>query len=54
MPITEAEKIWKDGELVDWADANVHASPLLRTRTWRSEPHAHPAGEVSVRLTATL
>jgi len=24
MPITEAEKIWKDGELVDWADANVH------------------------------
>ena len=24
MPITEAEKIWKDGALVDWADANVH------------------------------
>ena len=24
MPITEVEKIWKDGELVDWADANVH------------------------------
>ena len=24
MPITEAEKIWKDGELVEWADANVH------------------------------
>jgi branched-chain amino acid aminotransferase len=24
MPITEAEKIWKDGELVDWADAKVH------------------------------
>ena len=24
MPITEADKIWKDGALVDWADANVH------------------------------
>jgi branched-chain amino acid aminotransferase len=24
MPITEVEKIWKDGELVVWADANVH------------------------------
>jgi branched-chain amino acid aminotransferase len=24
MPITEAEKIWKDGALVEWADANVH------------------------------
>ena len=24
MPITEAERIWKDGQLVDWADANVH------------------------------
>ena len=24
MPITEVEKIWMDGELVDWADANVH------------------------------
>ena len=24
MPITHVEKIWMDGELVDWADAQVH------------------------------
>ena len=24
MPITEVEKIWMDGELVDWRDATVH------------------------------
>ncbi len=24
MPITEVEKIWMNGELVDWADARVH------------------------------
>ena len=24
MPITEAEKIWMDGELVPWQDAKVH------------------------------
>ena len=24
MPIPEVEKIWKDGELVDWRDATVH------------------------------
>jgi branched-chain amino acid aminotransferase len=24
MPITEVDKIWMDGELVDWGDANVH------------------------------
>ena len=24
MPITEVEKIWMNGELVDWADAQVH------------------------------
>jgi branched-chain amino acid aminotransferase len=24
MPLTESEKIWMDGELVDWADAKVH------------------------------
>ena len=24
MPITKVEKIWMDGELVDWDDANVH------------------------------
>jgi branched-chain amino acid aminotransferase len=24
MPITEVEKIWMDGELVDWKDAKVH------------------------------
>jgi len=24
MPITEVEKIWMNGELVDWADAKVH------------------------------
>ena len=24
MPITPTEKIWLDGELVDWQDANVH------------------------------
>ena len=24
MPITEVEKIWMDGELVDWQDAQVH------------------------------
>ena len=25
MPITEVEKIWMDGELVDWRDAKIHA-----------------------------
>jgi branched-chain amino acid aminotransferase len=24
VPITEVEKIWMDGELVDWADAKIH------------------------------
>lgn len=24
MPLTESDKIWMDGELVDWADAKVH------------------------------
>ena len=24
MPITEVDKIWMDGELVDWRDATVH------------------------------
>ena len=24
MPITQVEKIWMDGELVDWADAKIH------------------------------
>ena len=24
MPITEVEKIWMDGELVDWRDAQIH------------------------------
>ena len=24
MPITEVEKIWMDGELVDWRDAKIH------------------------------
>jgi branched-chain amino acid aminotransferase len=24
MPITPSEKIWMDGELVDWADAKIH------------------------------
>ena len=24
MPLTPTEKIWMDGELVDWADATVH------------------------------
>src|ERR1700680_900236 len=24
MPIIESEKIWMDGELVDWADARIH------------------------------
>src|ERR1700724_1663332 len=24
MPITESEKIWMDGELIDWADAKIH------------------------------
>lgn len=24
MPITETEKIWMDGQLVDWKDANIH------------------------------
>ena len=24
MPITETEKIWMDGRLVDWKDANIH------------------------------
>jgi branched-chain amino acid aminotransferase len=30
MPIPEVSKIWMDGELVDWADANVHVlTPTL-------------------------
>jgi len=30
MPITEVAKIWMDGELVDWADAQVHVlTPTL-------------------------
>ncbi len=24
MPITKTEKIWMDGELVDWDDATIH------------------------------
>ena len=24
MPITKSEKIWMDGRLVDWDDANIH------------------------------
>ena len=24
MPIAEVEKIWMDGELVDWAEAKIH------------------------------
>ena len=24
MPITEVEKIWMNGELVDWSDAKIH------------------------------
>ena len=24
MPITQVEKIWMDGELVDWSDAKIH------------------------------
>jgi hypothetical protein len=24
MPLTTVEKIWMDGELVDWADAKIH------------------------------
>src|ERR1700730_10003144 len=24
MPITESDKIWMDGQLVDWADAKIH------------------------------
>ena len=24
MPIPEVEKIWMDGELVDWKDATIH------------------------------
>ncbi len=24
MPLTETEKIWMNGELVDWADAKIH------------------------------
>ena len=27
MPITPTEKIWMDGELVDWADARIHVLP---------------------------
>jgi branched-chain amino acid aminotransferase len=24
VPIAEVDKIWMDGELVDWADAKIH------------------------------
>ena len=26
MPLTETEKIWMNGELVDWADAKIHVA----------------------------
>ena len=34
VPIAEVEKIWMDGELVDWADAKIHvlSHALLQNR----------------------
>ena len=41
MPIPEVEKIWMDGELVDWArgqDPRPHACPALRLGRLRGHP----------------
>ena len=51
MPITEVDKIWMDGELVDWRDAKIHVlSPraALRQRAYSrasapTRPLAGPA-----------
>ncbi len=41
MPITPTEKIWMDGELVDWADATVHV--LTHTHALRlGRVRGHP------------
>ena len=40
MPITPTEKIWMDGELVDWDDATVHVlTHTLALRLGRLRGH---------------
>jgi branched-chain amino acid aminotransferase len=55
MPITEVEKIWMDGELVDWADAKIHV--LTHTLHYGSgvfegiRAYETPRGSAVFRLT---
>ena len=41
MPIEKTDKIWMDGELVDWDDAKIHVlthTPALRLGRLRGDP----------------
>ena len=42
MPITEVEKIWMDGELVDWADAKIHVLSHALHYGWASSRGSAP------------
>ncbi len=58
MPIPEVDKIWMDGELVDWADAKIHL--LTHTLHYGSgvfegiRAYETPKGAAVFRLTAHL
>ncbi|MBW3546954.1 MAG: branched-chain amino acid transaminase [Actinobacteria bacterium] len=55
MPITKSEKIWMDGELVDWDDATIHV--LTHTLHYGSgvfegvRAYQTPSGPAAFRLT---
>jgi branched-chain amino acid aminotransferase len=55
MPITKVDKIWMDGELVDWDDAKIHV--LTHTLHYGSgvfegiRAYATPQGPAVFRLT---
>ena len=57
MPITPTDKIWMDGELIDWADAKVHV--LTHTMHYGSgvfegiRAYATPSGVAVFRLATT-
>ena len=42
MPITPTEKIWMDGEFVDWADATRMPGGMYRNQMW----FPYPGGNV--------
>ena len=58
-PMHETEKIWMNGELVDWADAKIHvgvARAALRLRRVRGHPllrHAEGPGRLPARPTTS-